>query len=213
MRYVFGDYSLDTQRYELRRAGELIPLGPQVFNVLAYLVAHRDRVVSRDELFARLWPEQFVSDDALGRCIRAARRALEDRPEAPRYTTTTRDVAIALSRRCRSSPTDFLRTGRRRRCPLRPSLGCRLWLAVKDPRRRAPGPRGQESSSLARGVWPAGVRWGIQTGDGALRWSGGCPGACAASGARGDASAHADGVHGGPTASAPLCREPDRIQR
>ena len=90
MRYVFGDYSLDTQRYELRRAGECIPLGPQVFNVLAYLVAHRDRVVSRDELFARLWPDQFVTDDALGRCIWAARRALEDRPEAPRYIMTTR---------------------------------------------------------------------------------------------------------------------------
>ena len=90
MRYVFGDYSLDTQRYELRHAGEFIPLGPQVFNVLAYLVAHRDRVVSRDELFARLWPDQFVTDDALGRCIRAARRALEDRPEAPRYIMTTR---------------------------------------------------------------------------------------------------------------------------
>ena len=53
-------------------------------------MAHRDRVVSRDELFARLWPDQFVTDDALGRCIRAARRALEDRPEAPRYITTTR---------------------------------------------------------------------------------------------------------------------------
>jgi DNA-binding winged helix-turn-helix (wHTH) protein/class 3 adenylate cyclase/tetratricopeptide (TPR) repeat protein len=90
MRYVFGDYSLDTQGYELRRVGELIPLGPQVFNVLAYLVAHRDCVVSRDELFARLWPDQFVTEDALERCIRAARRALEDRPEAPRYITTTR---------------------------------------------------------------------------------------------------------------------------
>jgi DNA-binding winged helix-turn-helix (wHTH) protein len=90
MRYVFGDYSLDTQRYELRRAGELIPLGPQVFNVLAYLITHRDRVVSRDELFERLWPDQFVTDDALGRCIRAARRALEDPPEAPRYILTTR---------------------------------------------------------------------------------------------------------------------------
>jgi predicted ATPase/DNA-binding winged helix-turn-helix (wHTH) protein/class 3 adenylate cyclase len=90
MRYVFGDYSLDTQRYELRRAGELISLGPQVFDVLAYLVVQRDRVVSRDELFTRLWPEQFVTDDALGRCIRAARRALEDRPEAPRYIATSR---------------------------------------------------------------------------------------------------------------------------
>ena len=44
----------------------------------------------QSQLFASLWPDQFVTDDALGRCIRAARRALEDRPEAPRYITTTR---------------------------------------------------------------------------------------------------------------------------
>ena len=74
MRYVFGDYSLDTQRYELRRAAELIPLGPQVCNVLAYLVQHRQRVVPKQELFERLWPGQSVGDDALERCIRAARR-------------------------------------------------------------------------------------------------------------------------------------------
>jgi len=90
MRYIFGDYSLDTQRYELRRDGDLIPLGPQVFNVLVYLLEHRDRVVSRDELFARLWLDQFVTDDALGRCIRAARRALEDDAAAPRCIMTTR---------------------------------------------------------------------------------------------------------------------------
>jgi DNA-binding response OmpR family regulator len=38
MRYVFGDYCLDTQRYELSRAGVLIPLRPKVFQVLAYLI-------------------------------------------------------------------------------------------------------------------------------------------------------------------------------
>jgi DNA-binding response OmpR family regulator len=43
MRYVFGDYRLDTQRYELSRAGVLIPLRPKVFQVLAYLIAQRDR--------------------------------------------------------------------------------------------------------------------------------------------------------------------------
>jgi class 3 adenylate cyclase/DNA-binding winged helix-turn-helix (wHTH) protein len=114
MRYVFGGYSLDTQCYELRRAGELIPLGPQVFNVLAYLVAYRDRVVSRDELFARLWPDQFVTDDALGRCIRAARRALEDRPEAPRYITTTRGrgyrFIAPVQERPHTSPEDGMLT-------------------------------------------------------------------------------------------------------
>jgi DNA-binding winged helix-turn-helix (wHTH) protein len=65
-------------------------LGPQVFDVLAHLVAHRDRVISHDELFASLWPGQFVTDNALGRCIREARHALADRPEAPRYIATSR---------------------------------------------------------------------------------------------------------------------------
>ena len=122
MRYVFGDYSLDTQRYELRRAGEFIPLGPQVFNVLAYLVAHRDRVVSRDELFSRLWPDQFVTDDARGAAF--GRHAAPWRTGLRRHGISRRPVgvAIASSRQCRSSPTDFLRTRRRRRFPLRISL-------------------------------------------------------------------------------------------
>src|SRR5688572_30046168 len=90
MRYIFGAYSLDTQLYELRRAGERLHLGPQVFNVLAYLLAHRDRVVSRDELFEQLWRDQFVTDDALGRCIRTARRVLGDNPRTPQYIAAVR---------------------------------------------------------------------------------------------------------------------------
>jgi DNA-binding winged helix-turn-helix (wHTH) protein/class 3 adenylate cyclase len=90
MLYAFGEYTLDTQLYELRRAGELIHLGPQVFNVLAYLVQHRHRVVPKQELFDRLWPGQFVGEDALERCIRVVRRTLADRPEAPRYIATNR---------------------------------------------------------------------------------------------------------------------------
>jgi class 3 adenylate cyclase/DNA-binding winged helix-turn-helix (wHTH) protein len=90
MHYVFGAYTLDTQLYELRRAGEPVPLGPQVFNVLAYLVQHRQRVVSKQELFERLWPGQFVGDDALERCIRAARRALGDTWQGPQRIQTIR---------------------------------------------------------------------------------------------------------------------------
>ena len=118
-------------------AGEFIPLGPQVFNVLAYLVAHRDRVVSRDELFARLWPDQFVTDDALGRCIRAARRALEDRLRRHGISRRPVGVAIASSHRCRSSPMDLLMTGRRRQCSRRASFSHFLWLAVRDRHRRS----------------------------------------------------------------------------
>jgi class 3 adenylate cyclase/tetratricopeptide (TPR) repeat protein len=90
MIYAFGDYTLDTQLYELRRAGELIHLGPQVFNVLAYLVQHCRRVVPKQELFERLWSAQFVSDDALERCIRVVRRAIGDRQHVPQLIKTIR---------------------------------------------------------------------------------------------------------------------------
>jgi class 3 adenylate cyclase/DNA-binding winged helix-turn-helix (wHTH) protein/tetratricopeptide (TPR) repeat protein len=90
MLYVFGAYTFDTQLYELRRAGELIHLGPQVFDVLAYLLEHRQRVVPKQELFERLWPGQFVGDDALERCIRAVRRALGDNRQAPQIIQTIR---------------------------------------------------------------------------------------------------------------------------
>lgn len=43
MLYVFENYTLDTRCYELRRGGSLVPLDRQVFEVLAYLLAHSDR--------------------------------------------------------------------------------------------------------------------------------------------------------------------------
>ncbi len=90
MRYAFDDYKLDTERYELRRAGQLIHVGPQVFNVLLYLLEHHERVVSRQEFFERLWPEQFVSDESLGRCIREVRRALGETRGTGQYIQTVR---------------------------------------------------------------------------------------------------------------------------
>jgi DNA-binding response OmpR family regulator len=54
MRYTFGDYTLDMQRYELCRAGIPLKLQPKVFDLLAYLTRHRDRVVTRQELFDAL---------------------------------------------------------------------------------------------------------------------------------------------------------------
>src|ERR671925_1734354 len=79
MRYSFGDYVLDTQRRELHHAGEPIKLRRKVFQVLAYLLAHRDRVVSKQELLEHLWPNQFVGDETLTSCIKTLRRALEER--------------------------------------------------------------------------------------------------------------------------------------
>ena len=50
---LFGSYVLDTDRRELKRGGELVPIEPQVFDLLVYLVRNRERVVSKDDLIPR----------------------------------------------------------------------------------------------------------------------------------------------------------------
>src|ERR1051325_7734221 len=82
MRYTFGDYILDTQRYELQHAGALVKLRRKVFQVLAYLLAHRNRVVYKQELFEHLWPDQFVGDEALKYCMKTLRQGLGERGRA-----------------------------------------------------------------------------------------------------------------------------------
>lgn len=74
----FGDCQLDRDRYELRRLGELVPVQPLVMEVLVYLIDHRDRVVTRDELIDQVWEGRAVSDSALTRCIKEARKAIGD---------------------------------------------------------------------------------------------------------------------------------------
>jgi DNA-binding winged helix-turn-helix (wHTH) protein/predicted ATPase len=88
MRYTFGDYTLDTYQYTLCHAGIPLKLQPKVFDLLAYLIQHRDRVVTRQELFDTLWPAQFVSEDALERIVVMARRAVGDSGRAQRVIKT-----------------------------------------------------------------------------------------------------------------------------
>ena len=90
MIYVFGDYALDTHLYELRHGGKPCPLGPQVFNVLAYLMAHRDRVVTKEELIAHLWPAHCVSDGTVHQHVTAARKATGDSGRQQRIIKTLR---------------------------------------------------------------------------------------------------------------------------
>jgi DNA-binding winged helix-turn-helix (wHTH) protein len=88
MRYVFGAYTLDTRLYKLWHAGVWVRLEPKVFATLAYLLQHREHVVSRHELFEHLWPERCVSDAALERCIAVVRKALGDNRQVQRYIQT-----------------------------------------------------------------------------------------------------------------------------
>src|SRR5882724_4171917 len=96
MRYLFAEYCLDTQRYELHQAGVPIPLPPKVFQVLAYLVAQGDRMVSKEELLEHLWPGQYVGDGALNSYIMAVRKALGDRGDTQRLLRTVRGRGYRL---------------------------------------------------------------------------------------------------------------------
>jgi pimeloyl-ACP methyl ester carboxylesterase len=78
VRVRFDGYTLDTDTLELRKGGAQIVVEPQVFEVLAYLVDHRDRVVTKDELLDEVWGNRFVSESALTTRIKQARHAVGD---------------------------------------------------------------------------------------------------------------------------------------
>jgi pimeloyl-ACP methyl ester carboxylesterase/DNA-binding winged helix-turn-helix (wHTH) protein len=88
MRYKFGGCELDTEAFELRSAGRTAEIEPQVFDILAYLLAHRERVVSKDELFDAVWGNRFVSESALTTRIKQARRAIGDSGQAQQFIKT-----------------------------------------------------------------------------------------------------------------------------
>jgi pimeloyl-ACP methyl ester carboxylesterase/DNA-binding winged helix-turn-helix (wHTH) protein len=74
----FDDYEVDQERRELRFHNAPVHVEPQVFDLLIYLVAHRDRVVSKDEMIAAVWGGRIVSDVTLNSRINAVRRAIGD---------------------------------------------------------------------------------------------------------------------------------------
>jgi len=78
VRYAFGDCEIDVRRRVLSRGGEIVHVEPQVFDVLDYLLQHRDRVVSRDELIEQIWGGRFISDSALSTRIKDVRIAVGD---------------------------------------------------------------------------------------------------------------------------------------
>jgi DNA-binding winged helix-turn-helix (wHTH) protein len=91
MHYVFDSYTLDTEHYELHRGNTLVRLEPRVFNLLAYLVRHPGHTVTKEDLWAQVWPQlPIFSDQSLKKCVEQARRALGDAGQAPRYIQTVR---------------------------------------------------------------------------------------------------------------------------
>jgi TolB-like protein len=78
LRFLFDDYSLDTDLRELQRGAAVISVTPQVFDLLDYLIRNRARVVSKDDLINAIRSGRSVSDAALATRMNAARSAIGD---------------------------------------------------------------------------------------------------------------------------------------
>ena len=78
MQFTFDNQTLDTERRELLRDGAPIPVQPQVFDLLVYLVQNRDRVVSKEDLIGLVWGGRTVSDSTFTSRVNAARTAVGD---------------------------------------------------------------------------------------------------------------------------------------
>ena len=78
MQFIFDNQTLDTERRELLRDGAPIPVQPQVFDLLVYLVQNRGRVVSKEDLIGQVWDGRTVSDSTFTSRVNAARTAVGD---------------------------------------------------------------------------------------------------------------------------------------
>jgi TolB-like protein/Tfp pilus assembly protein PilF len=88
MEHTFGGYRFEAGTGRLWAGDREIRLTPKAAAVLEVLVSRAGEPVARDALFAQVWAETVVSDDALTSCIQELRRALDDDPKQPRFIET-----------------------------------------------------------------------------------------------------------------------------
>jgi TolB-like protein len=86
--YHFDDVAVDRETFRIHKGDQTRTLTPRAFDLLVYLIEHRNRVVQKQELFEEIWKEAFVTDNALTRAIKDIRRVIGDDADAPRYIET-----------------------------------------------------------------------------------------------------------------------------
>ena len=86
--FAFADYVLDADLIELRGPAGRIEVQRKVLQLLFFLAQHADRVVTKDEILAAVWPGTVVSDSVLSQAIRKARGAIGDDGAAQEFIRT-----------------------------------------------------------------------------------------------------------------------------
>jgi TolB-like protein/DNA-binding winged helix-turn-helix (wHTH) protein/Tfp pilus assembly protein PilF len=86
--FKIAEWIVHPQLNSLERNGHTLRLEPKVMQVLACLVEHQGNLVTKDQLIRSVWPDTFVNDEVLTRCISELRKALNDDPKQPRFIET-----------------------------------------------------------------------------------------------------------------------------
>ena len=86
--FTLGDWIVQPTLNRLSRHGTSVPLRPQLIDVLVCLARGAGQTVTRAELLDRVWPNQFIADTALARCVAELRQALGDSAQAPTFIET-----------------------------------------------------------------------------------------------------------------------------
>ena len=92
MVYRFADFTLDESIRQLSSNGAEVHLSTKAFELLTILVTSRPRVVSKNDLQERLWPETFVQETNIAGLIAEIRRALGDPASSPRFVRTVHRI-------------------------------------------------------------------------------------------------------------------------
>ena len=74
--FRFAEFELDTAKRLLFKSGEIVPLNSKTFDLLETLIESRGRVLSREELLTKIWPDQFVEESNLTVHVSTLRKTL-----------------------------------------------------------------------------------------------------------------------------------------
>jgi len=86
--YRFDDFVVDPETWRLARGGQEVHLEPVALNLLIYLISHRDRLVTRQELMDTVWGDTVISESAVNQAVARVRKALGDDSAIHRYVET-----------------------------------------------------------------------------------------------------------------------------
>jgi DNA-binding winged helix-turn-helix (wHTH) protein len=96
VRIRFGPFTMDSDTRQLFRGPEELHLSPKAFHLLETLIARRPAVVTKQDLFAHIWPGTFVAEANLNVLVGEVRRALADDARTPKFLRTVHGVGYAF---------------------------------------------------------------------------------------------------------------------